>query len=84
MHYRRTGGRLHVRSGGDRRLFGSVLRWNTATRLSNGTSEWFNRDREPPPLRPAVLTITHGGARAGQVIEWQSSLLGLDAMLLAD
>jgi hypothetical protein len=84
LHYRRTGGRLSVRSpAGDRRLFGSVLRWNTATRLSNGTSEWFNRDHEPP-LRPAVLAITHGGPRAGQVIQWRSTILGLDALLLAD
>jgi hypothetical protein len=83
VHYRRTGGRLHVRSGGDRRLHATVFRWNEATRLSTGGAEWFNRDREPP-LRPAVLTIKHGGPRAGQVIEWRSTPLGLDAICLAD
>jgi hypothetical protein len=84
LHYRRTGGRLMVREpGGDRRLFATVFRWNQSTRLSTGGSEWFNRDREPP-LEPAVLAITHGGPRAGQVIQWRSSVLGLDAVLLVD
>ena len=43
LHYRRVNTRLHVRSGGDRRLHASFLRWNTATRLSDGRTEWFNR-----------------------------------------
>jgi hypothetical protein len=31
-----------------------------------------------------VLAITHGGPRAGQVIQWRSNLLGLDAVCLVD
>jgi hypothetical protein len=84
LHFRRTGGRLSVREpAGDRRLSASVLRWDQSVRLSTGTSEWFNRDREAP-LEPAVLTLLHGGPRVGQVIQWRSSVLGLDALLLAD
>jgi hypothetical protein len=41
------------------------------------------RDCEPP-RESAVLAVTHGGRRAGQVIEWRSSVLGLDAVLLVD
>jgi hypothetical protein len=84
LHFRRTGGRVFVREpGGDRRLFAKVLRWDKPVRLSTGVQEWFTRDREPP-LEPAVLAVTHGGPRAGQVIQWRSSLLGLDALLLVD
>ena len=32
----------------------------------------------------AVLTLLHGGPRVGQVIQWRSTILGLDAVLLAD
>jgi hypothetical protein len=85
LHYRRTAGRLSVREpGGDRRLFASVLRWDKPVQLSAGRGqEWFTRDREPP-VEQAVLAITHGGPRAGQVIQWRSTVLGLDAVLLAD
>ena len=31
-----------------------------------------------------MLAVTHGGPRAGQAIQWRSSVLGLDAVLLAD
>jgi hypothetical protein len=64
-------------------LFASVFRWDKAVRLSTGGTEWFTRDREPP-LEAAVLAVRHGGPRAGQVIEWRSTVLGLDAVLLAD
>lgn len=82
LHYR-TGGRAFVREPGDRRLFAKVLRWDKPVRLSTGGMEWFTRDREPP-REAAVLALLHGGRRAGQVIEWRSSVLGLDAVLLAD
>jgi hypothetical protein len=84
LHYRRTGGRLSVREpGGDRRLFAAVLRWDKPVRLSTGGQEWFTRSSEPP-VKPAVLAVKHGGPRAGQVIQWRSSILGLDAVLLVD
>jgi hypothetical protein len=87
LHFRRTGGRLRLRQpAGDRRLFATVLRWDTPVKLSAGrghSQEWFNRDRQPP-LKPAVLSVLHGGRRAGQVIQWRSTVLGLDAVLLAD
>jgi hypothetical protein len=51
--------------------------------LSTGGQEWFTRDREPP-VDQAVLALLHGGRRAGQVVQWRSSILGLDAVLLAD
>jgi hypothetical protein len=61
-----------------------VLRWDQPVRLSAGRGqEWFTRDREPP-VDQAVLAVTHGGPRAGQVIQWRSSVLGLDAVLLVD
>jgi hypothetical protein len=83
LHYR-VGGRAFVREpAGDRRLFATVFRWNQSTQLSTGGSEWFNRDREPP-REPAVLTLLHGGPRCGEVLEWRSTILGLDALLLAD
>jgi hypothetical protein len=83
LHYRTTGGRLFVREPGDRRLFATVLRWDSPVRLSTGGQEWFTRDREPP-REQAVLAVMHGGRRAGQVIQWRSTVLGLDAVLLAD
>jgi hypothetical protein len=83
LHFRR-GGRAFVREpGGDRRLFAAVLRWDEPVRLSTGGQEWFTRDREPP-VDQAVLALLHGGRRAGQVVQWRSSILGLDAVLLAD
>jgi hypothetical protein len=83
IHYRRVNTQLRVRSAGPRLLHATVLRWNTATRLSDGRTEWFNRD-SAPPLRPAVLAIKHGGPRAGEVIQWRSTLIGLDAICAVD
>ena len=60
-----------------------MLRWDKPVRLSTGGQEWFTRDREPP-VDQAVLAVTHGGRRAGQVIEWRSTVLGLDAVLLVE
>ena len=84
LHYRRVNTRLHVReSGGARRLHATVLRWDQLVQLSAGRGqEWFSRSE--PPLKAAVLSITHGGPRAGQVVRWASSILGLDALLVAD
>jgi hypothetical protein len=84
LHYRSWGIRAQVHTAGDRRLLhAQVFRWDKPVKLSTGGQEWFTRDSEPP-LRAAVLTIKHGGPRAGEVIQWRSSLLGLDAVLLAD
>jgi hypothetical protein len=81
LHFRRVGGWLSAREPGDRRLFATVRRWGQPVTLSNGNQEWFTRSSEPP-IKPAMLTLQHGGPVVGQVVQWRSDLLGLDAVLL--
>lgn len=82
LHYRVTGGRLMVRSSGDRRLHARVLQWGRSVELSSGGREWFSRPRDLSDLEAAPLTLQHGGPRVGEVVQWRSDVLGLSAMVL--
>ena len=84
VHYRRTGGRLSVRSAGDRRLHARVLRWAQPIKLSNGALEWFGKDSALELDPPVPLQVQRGGPATGRTLEWRSTPLGLDAVLVAD
>jgi hypothetical protein len=82
--FRSWGQRAHVRIAGDRRLHATVVHWQQPVRLSTRGQEWFAKS-SALELDPKVeLRVKHYGPRAGQVIQWRSHILGLDAVVAAD